>query len=105
MGSSAVHSLIKNEWDKVRIPVLEALEHQNKDYIFVEATEKETKNCYVDPFWYEWAEVTKDVKKKLDDIHADVTITCVDRGVMDALERRLRKMREREEMRNEGAIN
>lgn len=96
--SIRVESLIRNEWDKTRLPVLEALNQQNKDYILVSDEGEKKESAKVDPFWVEWAEVTKNVKNKLDILHADVTLTCVDRAVMDAMERRMRKLKEMEEL-------
>lgn len=96
--STRVESLIKDEWDKTRLPVLEALEKQNKDYILVSDEGEKQEASKLDPFWLEWAQVTKDVKNKLDIMHADVTLTCVDRAVMEAIERRMRKLKEMEEL-------
>lgn len=96
--STRVEGLIKDEWDKTRLPVLEALNKQNKDYILVSDEGEKKEKAKVVPFWAEWAKVTKDVKNKLDILHADVTLTCVDRAVMDAIERRMRKLKEMEEL-------
>lgn len=96
--STRVESLIKEEWDKTRLPVLEALNKQNKDYVLVSDEGEKKEKAKVDPFWVEWAEVTKKVKNKLDILNADVTLTCVDRAVMDAIERRMNKLKEMEEL-------